>query len=150
MDCPQCKDGMIETKATAFGDSYWYCRTCKKELSELTPKKEPIVDYYPNYDHLDTFQKPGYTKYTTGSGHTPWVPAVGDLVNVIDKGCPYYAYVGIIDTVSNGNRHMVRIQNISNYIFEHTQLVLMSLPTGGSSSTKFTMNTGVTYDQDQI
>lgn len=35
MYCPKCQDAMILTKATAFGEEYHYCRTCKKELKEL-------------------------------------------------------------------------------------------------------------------
>jgi hypothetical protein len=35
MKCPQCSNDMIRTKATAFGEEYDYCRTCKKELKEL-------------------------------------------------------------------------------------------------------------------
>ena len=35
MNCPICSNKMIKTKATAFGDEYDYCRTCKKELKEM-------------------------------------------------------------------------------------------------------------------
>jgi transposase-like protein len=36
MNCPQCTAGMVQAKATDFGDSYWYCRACRKELTEMT------------------------------------------------------------------------------------------------------------------
>lgn len=35
MDCPVCEEMMIRTQATDHGEKYWYCRQCKKELSEL-------------------------------------------------------------------------------------------------------------------
>lgn len=35
MNCPQCSNEMILAKATDFGAEYHYCRTCKKELSEM-------------------------------------------------------------------------------------------------------------------
>lgn len=38
MNCPQCAMEMIKAKATNFGEEYDYCRTCKKELSEMVPK----------------------------------------------------------------------------------------------------------------
>lgn len=35
MNCPACNGLMIKARATNFGSEYDYCRTCKKELSEL-------------------------------------------------------------------------------------------------------------------
>lgn len=35
MNCPQCSNPMIVTRATAFGEDYHYCRACKKEAKEL-------------------------------------------------------------------------------------------------------------------
>lgn len=35
MNCPKCLDDMILTRATDHGDEYFYCRSCKKELSEM-------------------------------------------------------------------------------------------------------------------
>src|SRR5271165_5521923 len=35
MNCPQCSNPMILTRATNFGDEYEYCRQCKKELKEM-------------------------------------------------------------------------------------------------------------------
>lgn len=32
---------MVNARATAFGEEYQYCRTCKKELSEMQPQ---VVD----------------------------------------------------------------------------------------------------------
>lgn len=43
MNCPQCENEMIRTQATNFGDKYWYCRACKKELAELQPKTKKSV-----------------------------------------------------------------------------------------------------------
>lgn len=40
MNCPSCSNLMILTRATAFGDEYHYCRTCKKELNELVKLEE--------------------------------------------------------------------------------------------------------------
>lgn len=42
MTCLICSEEMIEAKATDFGKPYWYCRKCKKELSEMQPKLEPV------------------------------------------------------------------------------------------------------------
>lgn len=35
MNCPECNSPMIRAKATSFGEEYDYCRSCKKELSEI-------------------------------------------------------------------------------------------------------------------
>ncbi len=35
MNCPDCATQMILTRASNFGDDYWYCRNCKKELAEI-------------------------------------------------------------------------------------------------------------------
>lgn len=40
MNCPNCKTGMVQAKATNFGDDYWYCRPCKKELAEIVVLEE--------------------------------------------------------------------------------------------------------------
>ena len=40
MNCPVCLNLMIKAKATNFGEEYDYCRTCKKELSELGGKNQ--------------------------------------------------------------------------------------------------------------
>lgn len=45
MNCPQCSNTMVEAKATNFGDTYQYCRTCKKELAEIL-KDTPTVDFH--------------------------------------------------------------------------------------------------------
>lgn len=42
MNCPQCSNEMIKAKATDFGKEYFYCRTCKKELAEMSPKMEKV------------------------------------------------------------------------------------------------------------
>lgn len=46
MCCPQCSIEMIKARATNFGPEYDYCRICKKEYAELTPKKteDSMVD----------------------------------------------------------------------------------------------------------
>lgn len=44
MNCPQCSDDMILTRATDFGSEYFYCRACKKELSELAVLESPPDD----------------------------------------------------------------------------------------------------------
>lgn len=56
MICPKCANDMIETRATEFGEDYWYCRTCKKEAAELIvlelpPEEQTIlIDYDTIYD----------------------------------------------------------------------------------------------------
>lgn len=35
MRCPLCSNEMVKAQATNFGPTYDYCRTCKKELSEM-------------------------------------------------------------------------------------------------------------------
>lgn len=35
MNCPICSTVMVLAQATSFGESYHYCRTCKKELAEI-------------------------------------------------------------------------------------------------------------------
>lgn len=44
MQCPKCSNDMIEAKATAFGATYWYCRTDKKELSEIEKEMPKAAD----------------------------------------------------------------------------------------------------------
>lgn len=39
--CPICSNEMIDAQATDFGPSYKYCRTCKKELSEMGQTTAP-------------------------------------------------------------------------------------------------------------
>lgn len=36
MTCPKCSNDMVTARATNFGDDYSYCRSCKKELAEIT------------------------------------------------------------------------------------------------------------------
>ncbi len=40
MNCPKCSNDMVETRATNFGEDYWYCRTCKDELKNLMSLEE--------------------------------------------------------------------------------------------------------------
>lgn len=48
MKCPQCNADMISAKATDFGEEYFYCKSCKKELKELlilqNVRPERIID----------------------------------------------------------------------------------------------------------
>lgn len=53
MNCPDCKTSMIKTRATTHGDDYWYCRTCKKELSEIKTKDVPRRIEIPDDDYDD-------------------------------------------------------------------------------------------------
>jgi hypothetical protein len=39
MNFPICKDTMVLTQATNFGEKYKYCRTCKKEMKEILALK---------------------------------------------------------------------------------------------------------------
>lgn len=44
MQCPKCSSDMVTARATNFGDDYWYCQGCKKELAELMVLEEvPVV-----------------------------------------------------------------------------------------------------------
>ncbi len=45
MNCPQCSNEMVKARATARGDEYDYCRTCRKELSEMQPKSRLICTH---------------------------------------------------------------------------------------------------------
>lgn len=44
MTCPICFDDMVVAQATNFGAEYHYCRTCKKELSELVVLEQKPKD----------------------------------------------------------------------------------------------------------
>ncbi len=50
MKCPQCKDVMVLAQATSFGEQYHYCRTCKKELSEMATPLDLPNTAYPMFD----------------------------------------------------------------------------------------------------
>ncbi len=41
MNCPACSGVMVQAQATSFGEKYWFCRGCMKELSELQPAAKP-------------------------------------------------------------------------------------------------------------
>lgn len=41
MNCPHCSDMMVEARASQFGEEYFYCRTCKKELAEILVPESP-------------------------------------------------------------------------------------------------------------
>ncbi len=45
MNCPTCAGEMVTAKATSFGEEYWYCRSCRKELSELSAKARGAGPY---------------------------------------------------------------------------------------------------------
>lgn len=47
MTCPICGVEMITAKATDFGDPYYYCRTCKKELLEMLLLEDTGVVFSP-------------------------------------------------------------------------------------------------------
>lgn len=53
MKCVECEKDMVQATATNFGEPYWYCRPCKKELSEMIkhPKLEPVT-HAANCDHV--------------------------------------------------------------------------------------------------
>lgn len=56
MKCPACSNEMIDAQATAFGETYKYCRNCKKELNELAP---PVEASRPlDYSHVSVNQRP--------------------------------------------------------------------------------------------
>lgn len=83
--CPECNGEMHEAQATSFGEKYWWCRVCKKELKEMTPKRG-LVDDYDYYSNVTMHAPPTppdevpstdsgqaypvpivYTQYTHGS-----------------------------------------------------------------------------------
>lgn len=54
MMCPTCETDMVKAKATAFGEEYDYCRSCKKELKEMMPASSipsevAMPDYIPDF-----------------------------------------------------------------------------------------------------
>jgi hypothetical protein len=53
MNCPNCSVAMILTLATNFGQDYYYCRDCKKELAELMtlePKPSAMAEVCPHHN----------------------------------------------------------------------------------------------------
>lgn len=67
MNCPQCKNDMVLTQATNFGDQYHYCRSCKKELSEMR-SVEPITIHC-GLDLSKVDLVPGEIKIYDGTGY---------------------------------------------------------------------------------
>lgn len=53
MNCPNCNDSMVLTRATDFGDDYHYCRNCKKELSELVVLESPTLDLPQTFSNME-------------------------------------------------------------------------------------------------
>lgn len=54
MSCPTCTAEMVKARATAFGEEYDYCRSCKKELKEMVPatslpSEVALPDYIPDF-----------------------------------------------------------------------------------------------------
>jgi len=47
MNCPQCCTEMVDAQATSLGETYKYCRACKKELAEIimrNPEHEHTIN----------------------------------------------------------------------------------------------------------
>lgn len=74
MECPICDTEMILALATNFGSSYYYCRSCKKELAEMSPfspKAEPLVCKHSNiYYFYPGFGSTLFTKKCINCGTT--------------------------------------------------------------------------------
>jgi len=71
MECPICDKEMILARATNFGSSYYYCRSCKKELAEMSPsspKVEPKVCKHSFSDSSLDCTKCGKNGYSMSSG----------------------------------------------------------------------------------
>ena len=49
--CPQCQGPMVKAKATVSGDEYDYCRTCKKEMKEMSKYSMTFAE---SQKYLDT------------------------------------------------------------------------------------------------
>lgn len=89
MNCPQCKNDMVLTQATNFGDQYHYCRSCKKELSEMRSELPNEISFAPviakEIDLPDL--EPGEIYYYDGTTHVSYyvtkafteAPALEDL-----------------------------------------------------------------------
>ena len=82
MNCPKCNDSMVLAKATAFGDDYHYCRTCKKELSELQALVKPA-----GIDSQDALEiRIGYYgQLKAAQQASQWMPKAGDPVRCKTK-----------------------------------------------------------------
>lgn len=50
--CPLCGNDLVLAKATDFGETYEYCRSCKKELSEMIALEVVNSDDGPDDDQL--------------------------------------------------------------------------------------------------
>lgn len=73
MNCPVCTNPMIRTRATSYGEEYDYCRTCKKELSELgspTPKATYEASRFVSDQHRTVTQDYRFRTIVTGDPFT--------------------------------------------------------------------------------
>lgn len=52
MNCPKCANVMVLAKATNFGNTYQYCRTCKKELCEIEALGSGLQISIPKNSHV--------------------------------------------------------------------------------------------------
>lgn len=112
MNCPQCKNLMVKAKATAFGEEYDYCRTCKKELKEF--KVEDAA-----FNALDQVTIPGHWQVRL----TPEVFEEDDLVTTprypsmvlkVVKVYPSYSGGYILECICNGNIYMLDAADCTN------------------------------------
>lgn len=87
MNCPKCSTTMIKAKATDFGEEYFYCRSCKKELSEIN--KEDEVSY-PLFNASNTspytWGFPPNFKYFMDGNILP-IPCDHDFSDVTTNNC---------------------------------------------------------------
>lgn len=65
MNCPACSTVMVTARATNFGEDYWYCQSCKKELAELTPPPAAAVKVQEKCACTDLFVCPPCLKVLT-------------------------------------------------------------------------------------
>ena len=69
MNCPNCAAVMVTARATAFGSEYFYCRVCKKELSEMITLEARVPEA-----SSDAFNNP---KWGTGVTFRPGINVIG-------------------------------------------------------------------------
>lgn len=84
--CPQCSNDMVDAKATDFGETYKYCRTCRKELKEMQPPAPLAVQYVSMVDcGLPCFIGPLTGTLTQEHYWRSLTPAVGEICNCKTK-----------------------------------------------------------------
>lgn len=93
MNCPKCSDSMVKARATTYGDEYFYCRNCKKELSEMVTitllseqRKKSVFDYLVQKKRCapgTTINHAGFTSQCKANPYTlnDWLPPTDCIID---------------------------------------------------------------------